>query len=284
MPPESFYLQCPSNASMHIYPKNTLAQYTINLQTPLVLGENYEVGLCEIQYPHSWDNVRRGHNTFDISFQSPRRAGKWMTMEKEIPAGYYATIPELLKAILRVYPSTNKKTMTLTGLEMKFNKTTRRVKISTNNMHLEMRRSDGQVGTRKTKAAAIIFKGDIARLLGFADKTRVEMGKKIISEFPATVSGGFHQFYVYTDAIEPQPHPDGNVSVLRTIPVEGKPNQEYLSKRFQKVYYMPLSKHSLSNISFKILDDTGHPVGFDYGKLLVVLHFQKKKLAAEGYK
>ena len=82
MPPESFYLQCPSNASMHIYPKNTLAQYTINLQTPLVLGENYEVGLCEIQYPHSWDNVRRGHNTFDITFQSPQKTGKCMIMEK----------------------------------------------------------------------------------------------------------------------------------------------------------------------------------------------------------
>ena len=84
--------------------------------------------------------------------------------------------------------------------------------------------------------------------------------------------------YVYTDTIEPQPHPDGDVPISCTIPVEGKPNQEYLSKRFQKVYYMPLSRHNLSNITFKILDDTGRPVGFDYGKLLIVLHFEKKSV------
>ena len=58
---------------MHIYPNNTLAQYTINLNTPLVLGDSYEVGLCEIQYPHAWDNVCRGNNKFLISYQSPRR-------------------------------------------------------------------------------------------------------------------------------------------------------------------------------------------------------------------
>ena len=275
---ESFYLQCPSNASMHIYPNNTLAQYTINLKTPLVLGDNYEVGLCEIQYPHAWDNVRRGSNGFTISYQSPRKTGKWTTIDKEVPPGYYATIPDLLSAIMNVYGSTDKKNQTLVGLQMKFNSTTRRVSISTDKLRIQFKMSGGKLKTPKARDAYITFNGDIARLLGFADKTPVMNGKKIKSEFPATVSGGFHQMYVYSDAIEPQPHPDGDVPILRTIPVEGKPNQEYLSKRFQKVYYMPLSKHNLSNISFKILDDTGRPVGFDYGKLLIVLHFQKKSI------
>ena len=159
---------------------------------------------------------------------------------------------------------------------MKYNSTPRRFSISTDKLRIQFRLSDGRLKTPKARDAYITFNGDIARLLGFADKTMVEKGKKIRSKYPATVSGGFYQMYVYSDAIDPQPHPDGNVSILRTIPVEVKPNQEYLSKRFQKVYYMPLSKHSLSNISFKFLDDTGHPVGFDYGKLLIVLHFQKK--------
>ena len=84
--------------------------------------------------------------------------------------------------------------------------------------------------------------------------------------------------YVYSDVIKPQPHPDGNVAILRTIAVEGKPNQDYLLRRFQKVYYMPLTKHNISTIAFKILDDTGKQIGFDFGKVLIMLHFRKKSM------
>ena len=95
---------------MHIFPNNTLAEYTNHLETALEMETNqWEVGLCEIQYPQAWDNVRRGSNGFTISYQSPRQAGKWTTIDKEVPPGYYATIPDLLRAIESVYGSTDKK-------------------------------------------------------------------------------------------------------------------------------------------------------------------------------
>ena len=78
---------------MHIFPNNTLAEYTNHLETALEMETNkWEVGLCEIQYPQAWHNVRRGSNGFTISYQSPRQAGKWTTIDKEVPSGYYATI------------------------------------------------------------------------------------------------------------------------------------------------------------------------------------------------
>ena len=180
---------------------------------------------------------------------------------------------------MSVYGSTDKKNQTLGGLEMTYNSTTRRVSISTDKLRIQFQKSDGTSRTPKARDAYITFNGDIARLLGFADKTTVEKGKKIKSEFPATVNGGFHQMYVYSDIIEPQPHPNGNVQILRTIPVEGKPNNDYLSKRFQNVYYMPVSKQSFSTIHFKILDDTGKKIGFDFGKVLIVLHFRRRNRA-----
>ncbi len=98
MAAESFYLQCPSNASMHIFPNNTLSDFTVHLDTPLDVGDAYEVGLCEIQYPQSWDNVRRGNNTIKIKYDYLNR-GRVEVMEKEIPPGYYSTIPKLIEAI-----------------------------------------------------------------------------------------------------------------------------------------------------------------------------------------
>ena len=53
---------------MHIFSNNTLAEYTNHLETALEIEKDeWEVGLCEIQYPQAWDNVRRGSNKFTIA-------------------------------------------------------------------------------------------------------------------------------------------------------------------------------------------------------------------------
>ena len=71
--------------------------------------------------------------------------------------------------------------------------------------------------------------------------------------------------YLYADCIHPQPYPDGNVNILRTIAVDGGPRRQYVSKRFQTVYYYPLKVHTITTIKFDIYDDTGKHIGFDVG-------------------
>ena len=255
MSEDSFYLQCPSNSSMNIFKDNTLARYSVNLDTPLELNDTYEVGLAELQYPQSWDNVRRGSNQFHIQFTYPQ-SGKWIRITKEVPTGYYASVPELIEVIKRIYRSTKKENVNLVGLVMTYNTSTRRVTINTDKMRIRIRRVDGKLHSPKGRQVIITLQDDVARLLGFQNGATVETGKSIESEFAATPSGGFHQMYLYTDIIHPQPHPDGNVPILRTIAVEGKPNQEYLSKRFQTIYYVSLLKHTITTISFEFRDDT----------------------------
>jgi len=53
-----FYLTLPSNARMDLYPKNTAAQYTIKLPSPVALdGGEWEVALTELSVPAIFDNV-----------------------------------------------------------------------------------------------------------------------------------------------------------------------------------------------------------------------------------
>ena len=263
---------------MHIFADNTLAQYTVHLPTPLELSGDYEVGLAELQYPQSWDNVRRGSNTIQLYIHYSWKREKDVIIEKEVPPGYYHTVEELIDVIKRIYGSTNRENVTLEGLDIDYNAVTRRVSINTDNMKLKIRRANGKVGTAKTTNVFIKLNDDVARVLGFKNETMIEAGKRFESDFAATPTAGFHQMYIYTDIIHPQPHPDVYVPILRTIAVEGKPNQEYLSRRFQKIFYMPLMKHTITTIDFKIADDIGKLVGFDYGKVLVILHFRRKKL------
>ena len=84
--------------------------------------------------------------------------------------------------------------------------------------------------------------------------------------------------YLYTDCIHPQPHPGGNVNILRTIAIEEKLNKTYVSKSFQKIYYYPLKKKTITLISFNLCNDTGNHIAFDAKKVLIVLHFGKRNL------
>ena len=72
MSDKGFYVQCPSNASMSIYQDNTLSSYTNNFEQPLVLNEEYDVGLAEIQFPQSWNNICEGSNTIEIGYSYPK--------------------------------------------------------------------------------------------------------------------------------------------------------------------------------------------------------------------
>ena len=278
---QGFYVQFPSNASTDIYKNNTLSSYTNSFKQPLVLNDEYDVGLAEIQFPQSWNNIRKGSNTFEIGYSYPR-TGKERYMVKEVPPGYYENIPDIIEVIKSIYGSTTDKKSTdkvkLIGLEISYNPSTRRVLINADNLKLQINRDSGKTHTPEVHHATIKLNDDVARLLGFKTGSIIEKGTSLESEFAATASGGSHQMYLYTDCIHPQPHPDGNVNILRTIAIDEEFNKQYVSKRFQKIFYYPLKMRTITTISFDLYDDTGKHMGFDTGKVLVVLHFRKRNL------
>ena len=63
---QGVYLTLPSNASMSLYPGNTLTNYITALPQRVRLEGQWECGLVEIQYCHSWYNVRRENAWFAV--------------------------------------------------------------------------------------------------------------------------------------------------------------------------------------------------------------------------
>ena len=83
-----FYLTLPSNASLNIYPGNTVAKYTTRLQKRIELDGDWEVGLTEMVYPYNLVNV--SGEWFQIYFDGT-------TMEKVmLQDGYYPTVQSLI--------------------------------------------------------------------------------------------------------------------------------------------------------------------------------------------
>ncbi|GFU54458.1 uncharacterized protein TNCV_3024371 [Trichonephila clavipes] len=52
----SFYVTLPSDSSMHFFPENKISHFKTQLPSPVCLNGEWEVGLSEIIYPHSWLN------------------------------------------------------------------------------------------------------------------------------------------------------------------------------------------------------------------------------------
>ena len=90
---------------MDIFKTNTLSSHIVKFKQPIVLKGEYDVGLAEIQYPRSWNNIRTGGNTFEIFYSYPRN-GKERNMIKEVTPGYYENIPDMIDVIKSTYQST----------------------------------------------------------------------------------------------------------------------------------------------------------------------------------
>jgi hypothetical protein len=88
-----FYLTLPSNSSMDYFPNNTLASFTTRLPEMLDLDGSWEIGLAEIQYPHSWYNVRI--NEVWVLFTD----GHYEKHVLVLPEGYYASPKRIVKAL-----------------------------------------------------------------------------------------------------------------------------------------------------------------------------------------
>ena len=90
-----FYLTLPSNASIKTYPDNTLAHYITDLPQRIDLSGEWECGLAEIQYPHTWYNIGVKDTWMFLSEMIPMS----LTPSAKISAGYYNTPMTLMNHV-----------------------------------------------------------------------------------------------------------------------------------------------------------------------------------------
>ena len=86
-----FYLTLLSNASMKMYPDNTLAHYITDLSS------EWECGLADIQYPHTWYNVTEEDVWFFLAEKNPTG----LTPSTKLASGYYKGPVTLMNRINR---------------------------------------------------------------------------------------------------------------------------------------------------------------------------------------
>ena len=245
----NFYLTLPSNSSMDVYPSNTMTNFKTRLPNRIELDGRWEVGLVEIQYPHSWYNLQEDQG--EITFTHfPSNALTSYTVH--VPPGYYSSIDELLRRMekeFRTVAGTSRNPVTLD-----YDEITKKITVENDDCHFA-------IGSK------------FQRILGF--ETDEIFDGKTTATLPVDMDP-LHSIYVYCDLVEPRVVGDKLTPLLRVVPVTGTTG-EMVTRSYENVHYVTVQQKSLETVEINIRDDQGENVSFERGTLNVTLHFRRKR-------
>jgi hypothetical protein len=256
-----FYLTLPSNSSQQFYPENTLTHFTTQLAHAVDLEGQWEVGLVEIQYPHTWHNMKDGwirikSNSDLITLKLP--TGQYDTPEQLI-GGLNQMIEQRQTYAVKTYETvihTEISTLNLATAEFFYHNVTKRASV------------------KISKGSWIELSPTLMKMLGMTH-THLTEGYHEAAHV-VDVDQGFHSLYIYCSVVEARPVGDSEVPLLRIVPIEGKSGQ-MITKTYENIQYIPVLCKHFRTIEVDIKKDTGERVPFELGKVVVTLHFRKRR-------
>ena len=279
----SFYLTLPSNSSMDAFPENTLTQYITKLPDRFDLLGEWEVGLSEIQYPISWYKVSKKDVQLEMYHVDPSSSSSVAAAhDVSPPPGHYDCPDAFVKHINATIASKGSKKNLI---RFSYNAISKKITINFG--------PDAKLPTVKVMSKMFVELAGFS----FADVNSVlseleEKGKendnwwKIKGTANRSVTGsnvcdlqrGFYSLFVYCDVVEHVVVGDVKAPLVRTVNITGKEGLT-VNRSFQTVQYVPVQRKQFRTIEIDIRDDTGHPVPFQRGKVIVTLHFRRKRPA-----
>jgi hypothetical protein len=254
----SFYLVLPSNTVNEGFSNNKTSEYTTSLPRALELNKDlWEVALTEITYCHSWNNIYQPFNS--IGFKTQKTPdGDFKHEVINLPPGNYE-LSYLIDAIYNAQPKAFKG-----GLI--YNKSNNRLKLTL------------------YKGEGIKFHTHMADILGFNknvydhshDELPNKTRRRIMSARASAINTTIFSLFVYTNIIKNILVGGIFTPLLRNVKVESGYGK-YHEKLYDNALYIPLSTDVIKNIDIKICDDLGNLIKFEYGKVIITLHFRKRK-------
>lgn len=246
---DSFFLTLPSNSSMIDFPDNTLTHFKVKLPHTIHLEGEYECGLVDIHYPRSWYNLLCTEEHPCRSIVKYKQEGE--IYKKNITAGYYGTIGELVRAVT---PQANR---------MPYAEACRMEVMG----RVEKIKFDVMDGFE------IILDGPITRMLGFDSNHEVIYGEKAapLSYIVDPIS----QLFVYSDILSHEIIGDTRAPLLRVVNV-GDSHGTNAFASYDNPHYKRVQTKVFDTIEILITDSNGKPIPFIRGNVILTLQLKKK--------
>jgi hypothetical protein len=301
----------PSNSSMNYYPENTLSNYVTKLPQLFDFDGSWEVGLSEVLFPISWPTVKANEIAMRILIwhKNPENnqyvRDEWVTISP--PPGHYES-PDILvkqinakierveyrKNLARFLYNDISKKITVRFDEKALSETI----ILMSKPMAELLGFEWETKTRQKRDVKPPTEsgGDepgISRkrrqvedeikdylLVRAGDSDMVALGPEDALSYTASgvcdLQRGFYSLFVYCDIVEPVVVGDVKAPLLRVVNISGKEGST-ISRIYQNIQYVPILRKQFDTIEIDIRSDFGQKVAFERGKVIVVLHFRRRK-------
>ena len=257
------YLTLPSNSSLIYFPKNEAGHFITKLPQTQDFGDDYEVGLAEIQFSNNYQNVTNDSVWFE--YEEPRYAGR-LSKRVVVPNGLYETNGQFINALNALVDSEITAEGTFLenrekkkSIKFKYNPYTKRMSLFKYYSQSKVRLSDGLVEICGLSQTCLEGAG------------RFEADR--IMDLDQRVKG----IFVYSDLVQSRPVGDAVVPLLRTLPPVDK-SKETIHYLFEKPHYMPLARYQFDTVELLLTSDRGEPISFENGHTIATLHFRRKSL------
>ena len=312
MSDNDFYITLESNADLVNHPNNTQNKFKITLQTPIDLRGEWETGLAQVIFPHSWHekiitDSQHQHSIFSIKLHVPGD-GKdnplantyWRTLDLE-PKNYH-TIKDLVMAIRTtvelskhnivqfIYRGSIGEAVDTDYLRINV---TKGALLAINLALAKILSYDVDMIRREKWTEGVIIQ---KAFIGYGTEWLVIKPVKTETEeasqrqfLPSPLSeniqiklceadkelGIFQNIYINSDLIQTQFVGNTRANVLRILaPVQKKGEVETFN--FDPIFYFPLRVTKFNSTEINITGDTGKLIPFDGGVVVIVLHLRRK--------
>jgi hypothetical protein len=262
-----FYMTLASNSSMDYYKENKTCNFTVQLPKTLTLDGKWKVAVAEVHHPNTFLNVAEGSDS--ILFRVRNRGRIFENFNKDclekfsIPTKTYKTIQEIIYAINFLFAS-------FVNTEKKETESVYAF------IYDESKNKVLPTEGAKRVFSEIFFNERLALILGYTPDQNVITHSEEFIRCSDLSNGIPNMMLIYCDLIEPVVFGDTLAKVLRIVNIEK--NKSFGSsshKEFEKIQYLPLLKKEFETISIELRDETGRFMPFEFGTVMVVLHFIK---------
>lgn len=259
----------PSNASLDVFPNNSLASYTVQLPYPINLStkSSWEVALAEVQFKKSWYNVKDA----SISFSMNQTETK-VTLSD----GYYKSNEELIQKLNDGIKCIGGEELVDT-FKFEYDNITR---ICTLFIDIPDEASDFSLKISPALSAILNITDNLADLEVFESKCPSKPDKKsnvsrfILKGKDTMRLTTIYNILIYCDLAKPSVVGDVDAPLLRAVAVEDG-HWKYQSTSPSQLQFIPVSKREIRTVSIYIFSDFGEIVAFTSGRTIVTLQLRR---------
>lgn len=231
------------------------ARYVSVLPEQIRLDGEYEVGLSEIFYPHTWYNVDNRQKIYWIGVFNLAKNELTKTF---IKSGYYcdgdAFVASLTHQATRAFAD-----LPDISVKVSFLKQTDRIRIQ----------------ARNSNEHIVVLSWELMEFMGFREKVIAKKEADLIGINAFDVNRGLNLMYVYCDVASHSVIGDTRASLLRVCNVSGK-HGRIVHVTYERPHYVPVGRREFGTVGITINNEVGDPMPFEFGISMVTLHFRRR--------